>query len=165
MFSEQQIALAEQVLNRCRLLGLKLAVAESCTGGLIGGCLTAVPGSSAVFSRGFITYDNVAKTEMLGVSKALLAQKGAVDEAVAGAMAEGALTRGSVQASIAATGIAGPTGGSRDKPVGLVHIAAARAGQTTSHRRCQFQGDRNAIRMATITAALQLLLERLADDQ
>ena len=139
-----------------------MATAESCTGGLIAGCLTSVPGSSAAFDRGFVTYDNGAKTEMLGVSDSLLAADGAVSEATARAMAQGVLSRAPVQVSVAVTGIAGPEGGTEDKPVGLVHIAAARTGLDILHERHLFKGDRDQVRTAAVEAALALLIKRLA---
>ena len=111
-----------------------------------------------MFERGFVTYSNQAKEEMLGVPGAMLRQHGAVSEAVARAMAEGAIRNSTAQLSVAVTGIAGPGGGSEEKPVGLVHIAAARAGEATLHRECRF-GDigRSAVRLATVEAALEML--------
>jgi nicotinamide-nucleotide amidase len=162
MFAKKQQRLAEEVIERFRAAGLRLATAESCTGGLIAGCLTSVSGSSAVFDRGFVTYDNGAKTEMLGVSDSLLAIDGAVSEATARAMAEGVLSHAPTQVSIAITGIAGPQGGTESKPVGLVHIAAARTGHDTLHERHVFTGNRQAVRMAAVEAALVLLIKRLS---
>ena len=164
MFTPVQLALAADVLDRCRRSGLRLATAESCTGGLISGCLTAIAGSSAVFDRGFVTYSNEAKTALLGVPAGLLARTGAVDEQVARAMAEGALRAagaGVPVVTVAVTGIAGPEGGSRNKPVGLVHFAAARNDAETLHERHVFTGDRDAVRAATVEAALRLLARRL----
>lgn len=161
MFNPDQLALAADVLERCRRLRLRLATAESCTGGLISGCLTAIAGSSAVFDRGFVTYSNEAKTALLGVPSDLLARTGAVDEDVARAMAEGALGVAGVDVTVAVTGIAGPDGGSRAKPVGLVHFAAARAGAETLLEHHVFAGDRGAVRAATVEAALRLLARRL----
>ena len=155
------LQLAGDVLRLCREQGLRLATAESCTGGLIAGCLTAVAGSSTVFDRGFVTYSNVAKTAELGVAAELLARHGAVDEAVARAMAEGALDAAGVDITVAVTGIAGPDGGSPGKPVGLVHFAAARTGADTLHERQVFPGDRQQVRAATVEAALRLLARRL----
>jgi nicotinamide-nucleotide amidase len=162
MFSKRQQQLAEDVIRRCRAAGLRLATAESCTGGLVAGCLTSVSGSSAVFDRGFVTYSNSAKTDLLGVSDSLLAADGAVSEGAARAMAEGALSGAPTQVSIAVTGIAGPEGGTASKPVGLVHIAAARTGRDTLHERHVFTGDRQTIRMAAVEAALALLIKRLS---
>ncbi len=158
MFSQDLRACAETLLAAARAKDLKIATAESCTGGLIAGLLTEIPGSSDVLDRGFVTYSNQAKEEMLGVPGAMLRQHGAVSETVARAMAEGAIRNSTAQLSIAVTGIAGPGGGNDEKPVGLVHIAAARAGEATLHRECRF-GDigRSEIRLATVVAALELL--------
>ena len=155
------LALAGEVLDRCRGHGLRLATAESCTGGLISGCLTAIAGSSVVFDRGFVTYSNEAKIAELGVSAGLLAGRGAVDEEVAREMAEGAMTNAGVDVAVAVTGIAGPDGGSAAKPVGLVYIASARAGAETLCKRHVFPGDRQQVRAATVEAALRLLARRL----
>jgi len=162
MFDAEQLRLADDVLARCRALGLRIATAESCTGGLIGGCLTAVAGSSDVFDRGYVTYSNRAKTAMLAVPADLLRRLGAVSEPVAIAMADGALAASGAGVTVAVTGISGPGGGSEDRPVGLVHFAAARTGAPTLHERWVFDGDRHAVRMATVTAALRLLARRLA---
>jgi nicotinamide-nucleotide amidase len=158
MFSADLLARAEALLAAARAKSLKIATAESCTGGLIAGLLTEISGSSDVLDRGFVTYSNDAKEAMLGIPPALLRQHGAVSEAVARAMAEGAIRNSAAQVSVAVTGIAGPGGGTDDKPVGLVHIAAARAGEATLHRECRF-GDigRGAIRLASVAAALELL--------
>lgn len=151
-------AAAADLLEKCSSKGLKIATAESCTGGLIAACLTEIPGSSDVVERGFVTYSNVAKSEMLDVPVALIASEGAVSEAVAVAMAEGALSRSHADLSVAVTGIAGPGGGSKDKPVGLVHIAASRRAGKTLHRACEF-GDpgRDAVRQSTVLEALKLV--------
>ncbi|NQV48032.1 MAG: CinA family protein [Rhodospirillaceae bacterium] len=160
MFAELQLQQAARAIEACRTSGLRLALAESCTGGLIAACLTSVAGASDVLDRGFVTYANQAKTDLVGVSKTLLEEHGAVSEAVARAMADGALGNG-CHISVSVTGIAGPGGGSDEKPVGLVHIAAARIGAETRHERHQFSGDRDQIRMQAVAAALDLL-ERLA---
>jgi len=157
MFSADQKALAEDVLNACRDQGLKLAAAESCTGGLITGLLTAVSGSSDVVERGFVTYTNEAKHELLGVPENLFESVGAVSGEVARAMAEGALKHSSAQIAVAVTGVAGPTGGTADKPVGLVHIAVARDGAETLFEHHTFDGDRDAVREQTVWAALKLV--------
>ena len=157
MFSAEQLSAAEAVLVACRSVGLKLATAESCTGGLISACLTAVAGSSDVFERGFVTYTNEAKGMMLGVDPALFETHGAVSEEVARAMAEGALALSNAQITVAVTGIAGPGGGTADKPVGLVHIAAAREDGEILHGRHQFEGDRDAVRAQSVTAALEMV--------
>ncbi len=157
MFSADQKALAEDVLNACREKSLKLAAAESCTGGLITGLLTAVSGSSDVVERGFVTYTNEAKHELLGVPENLFESVGAVSDEVARAMAEGALEHSSAQIAVAVTGVAGPTGGTADKPVGLVHIAVARNGAETLFEHHTFDGDRDAVREQTVMAALRLV--------
>ena len=158
MFSNEQLTMAEAVLAACRDAGLKLATAESCTGGLISGCLTAVAGSSDVVDRGFVTYTNEAKSQLLGVELAMFDLHGAVSEEVARAMAEGAINNSDAQISIAVTGIAGPNGGSSEKPVGLVHIAAAKDGVETLHERHVYSGDREAVRTKTVGAALEMVL-------
>lgn len=162
MFDKSLVSAAADILDACRAAGLSLATAESCTGGLIAGCLTAVPGSSDVMDRGFVTYSNQAKTDMLGVPADLISAEGAVSEAVVRAMAEGALRRSSASLSVAVTGIAGPGGGSQSKPVGLVHMAAARLGGEVLHERRVFGGDRDAVRLAAVAAALTLV-KRLLD--
>jgi nicotinamide-nucleotide amidase len=162
MFTKKQQQLAEDVIRRCQTAGLRLVTAESCTGGLVAGCLTSISGSSAAFDRGFVTYGNGAKSEMLGVPDSLLATDGAVSERTARAMAEGALSSESNQISIAVTGIAGPQGETESKPVGLVHIAAARTGHVTLHERHIFAGDRQEVRTAAVEAALKLLIKRLS---
>jgi nicotinamide-nucleotide amidase len=157
MFSPALLSRAEKLLADARGKGLKIACAESCTGGLIAALLTEIAGSSDVFERGFITYSNDAKEQMLSVPGATLRQHGAVSEAVARAMAEGAIRNSAAQLSVAVTGIAGPGGGTAEKPVGLVHIAAA-LNDAVIHHECRF-GDigRNEVRMATVDAALRLV--------
>lgn len=137
-------------------MGWMMATAESCTGGLIAGACTDLGGSSNWFERGFVTYSNAAKMEMLGVDPALIATHGAVSEPVARAMAEGAVRHARVQVSVAVTGVAGPTGGSADKPVGTVWFGWCVAGQTTSEMR-RFEGDRAAVRTQTVAHALAQL--------
>jgi nicotinamide-nucleotide amidase len=156
-FAEALLDQAASVLERCRAHGLTLATAESCTGGLIAGCLTEIAGSSEVLDRGFVTYSNDAKAEVLGVPRALLAAHGAVSEAVARAMAEGALAHSAADLAIAVTGIAGPGGGSADKPVGLVHFALARRDRNTTAASHHFDGDRAAVRLASVAEALAML--------
>jgi len=154
---------ADALLERAREAGVMIATAESCTGGLIAATLTEIAGSSDVFERGFVTYSNHAKHALLGVPEDLIARDGAVSETVARAMAEGALERSPAGLSMACTGIAGPGGGSTDKPVGLVHIAAARDGFPTLHERCLF-GDpgRAAIRRLTVERAFALANQQLS---
>lgn len=140
---------------------LFLATAESCTGGMIAAACTDLAGSSTWFERGFVTYSNAAKTEMLGVDAALIAQHGAVSEAVARAMAAGALAHSNAQVAVAVTGVAGPGGGSAEKPVGMVWLGFALHGQV--HAECQhFPGNRAAVRAATVQHALRRLTELLA---
>jgi nicotinamide-nucleotide amidase len=158
-FSEASLDLACRVLAVCDARGWRLTTAESCTGGLIVACLTEIPGSSSVVERGYVTYDNRAKAEMLGVPAALIERVGAVSEEVARVMAEGALERAEVDLAIAVTGIAGPGGATPNKPVGLVHLAVARRGAATRHAREIFPGDRSAIRLASVVAALNLALQ------
>lgn len=161
MFPDATLASARTLIDACRERGLKLALAESCTGGLIGACLTAIPGSSDVVERGFVTYSNAAKMELLGVPEALIIAHGAVSAEVAQAMAEGALANSRADVSAAVTGVAGPGGGSAEKPVGTVDIAAARKGAPTGHQRHLFPGDRDAVRLATVAAALALMRAQL----
>ena len=136
---------------------LQIATAESCTGGLIAAALTEVPGASHVFSCGYVTYANAAKSALLGVPEAAIARHGAVSREVATLMAKGALLRAGADVAVAVTGIAGPGGGSAEKPVGLVHIAAARKDGETRHKECRF-GDlgREAIRVKTVAEVLAL---------
>lgn len=157
MLPEPLCRQAEALLTRCRARGLKLATAESCTGGLIIGALTEIAGSSDVVDRGFVTYSNAAKTEMIGVPAALIASHGAVSEPVARAMAEGALACSNADIAVAVTGVAGPGGGTATKPVGLVHFACARRGAETRHESHIFPGDRAAVRLATVARALELI--------
>jgi nicotinamide-nucleotide amidase len=142
-----------------RAAGLKLATAESCTGGMIAAACTDGAGSSDWFERGFVTYSNEAKTESLGVDAALIAAHGAVSEEVARAMAAGALANSRAQLAVAVTGIAGPGGGSRAKPVGTVWLALAGPGGAVQAEQLQLAGDRAAIRAQTVECALQRLFE------
>jgi nicotinamide-nucleotide amidase len=163
MFDHEIRDIAERVLTSCRKRRLKVVTAESCTGGLVAAALTAIAGSSDVVDRGFVTYSNEAKHEMLGVALDTLEKHGAVSEATARAMARGALTHSLSDISVSVTGVAGPGGGSVDKPVGLVHFAAARTGFELIAERHVFPGDRDGIRrLATITALglLAALAER-----
>jgi nicotinamide-nucleotide amidase len=152
--------LVEQLASALKSRGLMLATAESCTGGLIAGACTEVSGSSDWFERGFVTYSNAAKHGLLGVPALLIEQHGAVSEPVARAMASGALAHSPAQLAVAVTGVAGPTGGSPDKPVGTVWFGwATPEGVFTEHQR--FDGDRAAVRQATVRHALAGLLQRL----
>ena len=162
MFPNDVEAAARTALDRARGRGWTIATAESCTGGLVAGALTEIAGSSDVVDRGFVTYSNAAKSELLGVDAGLIERAGAVSEEVVRAMAEGAVRWSRASLSIAVTGIAGPGGGSVEKPVGLVWFATAvRDGETWSVR-CEF-GDlgRSTVRLAALRQTLDLLLERL----
>jgi nicotinamide-nucleotide amidase len=150
-----------QLAKALRARGWMLATAESCTGGLIAAACTDLAGSSEWFERGFVTYSNEAKTELLGVDPALIDAHGAVSEVVARAMAFGAVRHSRAQVSVAVTGVAGPGGGSKDKPVGTVWFGFIVNGLLTSESR-RFDGDRAAVRQATVRHALQRLAELLA---
>ena len=158
MFPPHLLEMSASLLGRLRAAKLMAVTAESCTGGLVAGVLTEIAGSSDVVERGFVTYSNAAKMELLGVPEAMLAEHGAVSEPVARAMAQGALANSHADIAVSVTGIAGPGGGSAAKPVGLVHIAAARRGGVVLHRECRF-GDigRGPIRLASVETALQLV--------
>ena len=154
------VALVRQLADALLARGWMLATAESCTGGLIAGACTDLAGSSAWFERGFVSYSNAAKSQMLGVDAALIAQHGAVSEPVARAMAQGALQHAQTQVALAVTGVAGPGGGSADKPVGTVWFGWAVDGRVLSEVQ-HFAGDRAAVRDATVRHSLQRLLELL----
>jgi nicotinamide-nucleotide amidase len=153
-------AAAVRVLDCCRVRGLKVATAESCTGGLVAAWLTDIPGSSDVVDRGFVTYSNDAKRTMLDVESDILDEHGAVSRPTAEAMARGALAHSSADVAVAVTGIAGPGGGSAEKPVGLVHFAAAARNGRLTHREQRY-GDigRSEIRRLSVSEALDLLAE------
>ncbi len=158
---DETLAEAAALLKLLEERRLTLATAESCTGGLIAGALTAIAGSSAVVMCGFVTYSNAAKHRMLGVPLAVLEGYGAVSDTVARRMAEGALREGGVDLAVSCTGIAGPGGATPGKPVGLVHLGlAVRGGETRALRRV-FPGDRGAVRAATVAEALRLLRQAL----
>jgi len=149
---------AQLLLKKCRSLGVTLVTAESCTGGLIAATLTEIPGSSDVFHRGFVTYTNPAKVDMLGVEPDLIEQQGAVSELVARHMALGAVERSTAHIAVAVTGIAGPGGGSDDKPVGTVHIAVADTNGNTRHEKCVFKdASRTEVRQKTVLRAFELI--------
>ena len=162
MFSDALLIQARALLEKARVQQIRIVAAESCTGGLIAGLLTEIPGSSDVVERGFVTYSNEAKEELLGVSRQTLETSGAVSEPVARAMARGALKHAHAERSIAVTGIAGPGGGSAEKPVGLVYVAVARPEGDVVVREYRF-GDigRDKVRLATVEKALRLLGESL----
>ena len=149
--------LVQQIADLLQQRHWMLATAESCTGGMIAAACTDVAGSSAWFERGFVTYSNEAKTDLLGVDASLIATQGAVSQAVVEAMAAGAVARSKAQVSVAVTGVAGPGGGTPDKPVGTVWLGWSVGGQIRSERR-QFDGDRAEVRAATVQHALQTLV-------
>ena len=154
--------LARLLLDEARTRGWRISTAESCTGGLIAGALTDIAGSSDVVDRGFVTYSNRAKSEMLYVPGDMIADYGAVSEPVARAMAEGALAHSSAHLAVAVTGVAGPGGGTAMKPVGLVHLATAAVNGSIVHREERFIGlDRSGVRLATVRVALEMLRERI----
>ena len=157
MLDQAILTEAAALLQRLRERGHRVATAESCTGGLIAAALTHIAGSSDVVDRGFVTYSNEAKTEMLGVPAPLIATYGAVSEPVAAAMAQGALARSLATVAVAVTGVAGPGGGSAEKPVGLVWFGVARRGGPTQTEHRVFPGDRAAVRAATVSLALALM--------
>lgn len=161
--TEDLRAEAADLVRLFRAEGAVIATAESCTGGMIAACLTDVPGSSEVFDRGFVTYSNAAKSEMISVPSETIAANGAVSETVARHMAEGALRASNAAVAVAVTGIAGPGGGSPEKPVGLVHLALA--DRTRTVHRCIRLGDigRAAIRTATVAAAFAMLRAWIRD--
>jgi len=160
LFPADITAMTESIIRDFTAAGLMVSTAESCTGGLIAGALTEISGSSAVVDRGFVTYTNTAKMQMLGVQEETLARFGAVSEETARQMVHGALFRSRADLAVAVTGIAGPSGGSPEKPVGLVHLAAKSRSGKLIHRKMLY-GDisRTEIRLATIRTALQMLIE------
>ena len=162
MFSLNLLSQAYEFLELARKQGISITTAESCTGGLIAALLTEIPGSSDVFERGFVTYSNAAKTELIGVPAALIEAHGAVSAEVAAAMAEGALRHAAASLSVAVTGIAGPGGGSATKPLGPVFIASARTHHKTLLRHLQLHGDRGEIRLVAVGEALRLMTRGLA---
>ncbi|MBS0517363.1 MAG: CinA family protein [Proteobacteria bacterium] len=157
MFDHEMRDVAERVLNDCRQRGLKVVTAESCTGGLIAATLTAIAGSSDVVDRAFVTYSNEAKRDMIGVPWDMIMKHGAVSEPVATAMAQGALANSAADIAVSVTGIAGPGGGSAEKPVGLVHLAVCRKDFEPVAERHVFAGDRDNIRRSAVLTALALL--------
>jgi len=156
VFDAETLTLAQSVLDACRARGWHVATAESCTGGLVAGALTAIAGSSDVVERGFVTYSNEAKAELLGVRPEIIAAHGAVSAETAAAMAQGAVARAPVDLAISVTGIAGPGGGAV-KPVGFVLFGLARRDGKCRIERRLFDGDRSAVRQAALQVALGLL--------
>ncbi|MGO6778823.1 CinA family protein [Rhizobium ruizarguesonis] len=163
LFPQDIVSTAEAIIRNFAAAGLMVSTAESCTGGLIAGALTEISGSSAVVDRGFVTYTNSAKVEMLGVQAETLLRFGAVSEETARQMAHGALFRSRAEIAVAVTGIAGPGGGSAEKPVGLVHLAAKSRAGALIHRKMHY-GDigRSEVRLATIRTALEMVRSLLA---
>ena len=162
MFSLEIVTLARLLVDEARERSLRIVTAESCTGGLVAAAICQVSGASDVFERGFITYSNRAKQEMLGVPGDLIADLGAVSDAVSRMMAEGALENSNSHISVAITGVAGPGGGTRLKPVGTVHISTARTNHGLTHRHEFFEiDDRIGIQMAAVQSALEMLRERM----
>ena len=159
MFDRETLALAEAVLALCRARNWHLATAESCTGGLVAAALTAVAGSSGVVERSFVAYSNEAKMELLGVSGDTIAAHGAVSAQTAAAMARGALARAPVDLAVSIIGVAGPGGGTAQKPVGLVYLGVARKDGGARVERRIFPGDRAAVRDAALVLALELLAD------
>jgi len=157
VFEAETLTLVQSVLDACRARGWHVATAESCTGGLVAGALTSIAGSSDVVERGFVTYSNEAKSELLGVPPETIAAHGAVSTETAAAMAEGAVARAPVDLAISVTCVAGPGGGSAAKPVGLVIFGLARRDGPTWTERRVFDGDRSAVRQAALQTALGLL--------
>jgi nicotinamide-nucleotide amidase len=160
---ENLIARAPGLLDAYRAKKAKIATAESCTGGLIAAMLTEIPGSSDVVDRGFVTYSNGAKTDLLGVEESLLAAHGAVSAEVASAMVRGALARSAADVAVAVTGIAGPGGATANKPVGLVYLACVGRSKPLTLARHIFSGDRAAVRLATVDRAFDLLEQAIQD--
>jgi len=157
MLCSNIIDAAAETIAVCKAAGLMVATVESCTGGLVAGALTAVSGSSDVLDRGFVTYSNEAKNELVGVPMALIEAHGAVSTEVAEAMARGGVERSNAQIAVAITGIAGPSGGSATKPVGLVHFGCFREGGMIALYHEIYQGDRDAVRAASIMQALSMI--------
>jgi nicotinamide-nucleotide amidase len=163
MFPLEIVTLARLLVDEARERSLRIVTAESCTGGLVAGAICQVAGATDVFERGFITYSNRAKQELLGVPGDLIADLGAVSEPVSRMMAEGALENSNAHLSVAVTGVAGPGGGTAMKPVGTVHIATARANQALMHREEFFEEEtREAIQLAAVQTALQMLRDRMS---
>lgn len=162
MFDSALLEKAARALEAARAAGLRIATAETCTAGLVSACLTSVPGASQTFERGFVLYHDRAKATGLGVPEAISSRHGAVSAEVTAGLAEGALRHSSAGVSVAVTGYAGPGGGNERNPVGTCYIAAARAGRTTQVVRQVFTGNRDAVRLAAVAAALDALIGQLS---
>jgi nicotinamide-nucleotide amidase len=158
VFDPETLALAESVLTQCRARRWHVATAESCTGGLVAAALTAIAGASDVVERGFVTYSNQAKIELLGVPAETIAAHGAISPQTAAAMAQGAVSRAGVDLAVSVTGLAGPGGGTPQKPVGLVYLGVAKKGGAARVERRVFPGDRASVRQAAVSLSLELLL-------
>ena len=163
MFNLEIVTLARLLIDEARERSLRIVTAESCTGGLVAGAICSISGSSDVFERGFVTYSNRAKQELLGIPGDLIADLGAVSEPVARMMAEGALENSNAHIAVAITGVAGPGGGTPMKPVGTVHFATARTAFGLMHRHELFEGEtREAVQLAAVQMALEMLRERIS---
>jgi len=161
LFTQEQLSLAAQVLAAAQAADLRIVTAETCTAGLVSGCLTSVSGASKTFERGFVLYHDSAKATGLGVPEAVSRSHGAVSAEVTQGLAEGALTHSTGGVSIAVTGYAGPGGGNAKNPVGTVYVASARKGRPTLVERHQLAGDRDQVRAGAVSAALALALRQL----
>jgi len=161
MFARELLIMTRELVHICRDRDLTISTAESCTGGLIAACITSVPGSSKIFDSGFCTYSNNAKIQTLGISNSVILNHGAVSKEVAIAMCENAIKKSNVDLTVAVTGIAGPGGGTKKKPVGTVEIASAHAKKTTISRNFLFKGSREEIRLLTVKEAIIMLLNQL----
>ena len=165
MFPADILALAQKVITAYAAENRKIVTAESCTAGLIAAALTSIPGSSAVLERGFVTYSNESKMEMLGVTPLALNKCGAVSPQVADQMTEGALKNARADTALSTTGYAGPDGGETNKPIGLIYFSLAKRDGITMHFKCQYTGDRDSIRMQAVTEGLKLLLTLTGSDE
>ena len=163
MFPSDILIMASKLVKITNEKKNTLATAESCTGGLIAGAITAIPGSSSIFHRGYVTYSNLAKQQVLNVQSYELSKFGAVSEEVASQMAIGAKLNSNADISVAVTGIAGPSGGSEEKPIGTVFIAVA-SNEDITVKNCLFEGDRAEIRMSTVRTALEIILKELIEE-
>ncbi len=162
MFPKEMLERAAVALDMARAKGIRIATAETCTAGLVSGCLTSVSGASQVFERGFVLYHDSAKATGLGVAEAISKTYGAVSAEVTRGLAEGALVNSGAGVAVAVTGYAGPGGGNPKNPVGTVYVAAAAGGVDTIVERHQFSGDRDAVRLQAIAAAIEILVRRMA---
>ena len=161
MFEPALVQSGKAVIDAARAAGVRIVTVETCTGGLVSGCLTSVPGASEVFERGFVLYHSSAKATGLGVPDSISSQHGAVSAEVTKALAEGGLAHSTAGISVAVTGYAGPGGGNERDPVGTCYIAASRTGSETLVQRHQFSGDRNAVRAAAVKSALGLIVKAI----